>query len=125
MYYPTRTTETGKSVSAASRTDKNTYYGYTGSDKILATSNEYKMLFENKYYWLASRCVSSGSSLSHFSVHNVESGDVYGTRVGSGNSGSFYEVSISRGVCPIVYLKSDIQTSGKDSSGAWTIIEEK
>ena len=123
IYYPTRTTETGKSVSAASRTDKYTYYSYTGSDKILATSNEYKMLFENKYYWLASRCVRSVSSRSDFIVHFVFNGNVLYTSVGVGNSDSFDEYSNRNGVCPIVYLKSDIQTSGKDSSGAWTIIE--
>ena len=123
IYYPTRTTETGKSGSAASRTDKNTCYGYTGSDKILATSNEYKMLFENKYYWLASRCVYSGSNLSYFYVHKLGSGDVGCAYVGEGCSGLFNELPDCYGVCPIVYLKSNIQTAGKDSSGAWTIIE--
>ena len=123
IYYPTIKTETGYSESAASRTDKNTYYSYTGSDKILATSNEYKMLFENKYYWLASRCVYSDSYGSDFSVGHVASGCVHGTYVGHGTSDYFDEYSNYFGVCPIVYLKSDIQTSGKDSSGAWTIIE--
>ena len=121
IYYPTRTTETGKSGSAASRTDKNTCYGYTGSDKILATSNEYKMLFENKYYWLASRCVYSGSNLSYFYVHSLRSGDVGCAYVGEGRSDLFNELSDCYGVCPIVYLKSNIQTSGKDSSEAWKI----
>ena len=120
--YPTRTEATGYSELAASRTDKNTFYYYTGSDKILATSNEYKMLFENKHYWLASRCVDSGSDYSNFGVHYV-SGNVDYAGVGAGYSDSFLEDSVSDGVRPVVYLKSDIQTSGKDSSGAWTIIE--
>ena len=122
IYYPTRTTETGYSESAASRTDKNTFYFYKGSDKILATSNEYKMLFDTNY-WLASRCVSSASSNSNFRVHYVGSGYVVHALVGNGYSDGFSENSNRNGVCPIVYLKSDIQTSGKDSSGAWTIIE--
>ena len=83
------------------------------------------MLFgnENKYYWLASRCVSSGSNGSCFYVHAVARDCVDRAYVGIGYSDRFYEHSSSRGVRPIVYLKSDIQTSGKDSSGAWTIIE--
>ena len=121
--YPTRTEATGYSELAASRTDKNTFYYYTGSDKILATSNEYKMLFENKHYWLVSRCVDSGSDYSNFGVHYVPSGNVDYAGIGAGYSDSFLEDSVSDGVRPVVYLKSDIQTSGKDSSGAWTIIE--
>ena len=124
MYYPTRTTETGKSVSAASRTDKNTYYGYTGSDKILATSNEYKMLFENKYYWLASRCVFSDTILSKLDVCCVESYYVYAYPVAVAMDkfgDSSWDDHNHYGVRPVVYLKSDIQTSGKDSSGAWKI----
>ena len=121
IYYPTRTTETGKSGSAASRTDKHTYYSYDVSDKISTTSNEYKMLFENKYYWLASRCVGGDPYHSGFIVRHVHSGHVDHPYVGAGLGGHFNERSDSNGVCPIVYLKSDIQTSGKDSSGAWKI----
>ena len=126
-YYPTRTTETGKSGSAVSRTDKRTEYTYTGSEKIVTTSNEYKMLFRNRAdtgnitYWLASRCVKSGSNSSDFCVHAVARDCVDRAYVGIGYSDRFYEHSSSRGVRPIVYLKSDIQTSGKDSSEAWKI----
>ena len=127
MYYPTRTKETGKSGSAASRTYKNTLYLYTGSDKILATSNEYKMLFRNRAdtgnitYWLASRCVSSDSISSSFLVRFVGYGNVAYIGVGSGTSYIFNDHYNFGGVRPIVYLKSDIQTSGKDSSEAWKI----
>ena len=79
------------------------------------------MLFENKYYWLASRCVYSGSNLSYFYVHKLGSGDVGCAYVGEGCSGLFNELPDCYGVCPIVYLKSNIQTSGKDSSEAWKI----
>ena len=129
--YPTRTTETGYSASATSRTDKYTYYSYVGSEKIATTSNEYRMLFRNGVdtdniaYWLASCCVGSGSNRSGFNVRYVVSGSVSYASVGHGRSDYFAEYSPSGGVRPIVYLKSDIQTSGKDSSGAWTIIEEK
>jgi len=131
IYYPTITTETGYSTSKASRTDKYTYYSYVGSEKIATTSNEYRMLFRNGVdtdniaYWLASCCVGSGSNRSGFNVRYVVSGSVSYASVGHGRSDYFAEYSPSGGVRPIVYLKSDIQTSGKDSSGAWTIIEEK
>ena len=127
IYYPTIKTETGYSTSKASRTDKRTEYTYTGSEKIVTTSNEYKMLFRNRAdtgnitYWLASRCVKSGSNSSDFCVHAVARDCVDRAYVGIGYSDRFYEHSSSRGVRPIVYLKSDIQTSGKDSSEAWKI----
>ena len=127
IYYPTRTTETGYSTSKASRTDKYTYYSYVGSEKIATTSNEYRMLFRNGVdtdniaYWLASCCVYSGSNLSYFYVHSLRSGDVGCAYVGEGRSDLFNELSDCYGVCPIVYLKSNIQTSGKDSSEAWKI----
>ena len=89
--YPTRTTETGYSASATSRTDKNTYYSYVGSEKIATTSNEYKMLFENKYYWLASRyVVSNSSSIVIFDV-NLMNGNVMDSsqNISFGNSNFF------------------------------------
>ena len=128
MYYPTRTEATGYSTSAASRKYKNTSYGYTGIDKI---ENQYKMLFRNEgdtgdiIYWLASRCESDiANFFENFSVCWVHSGNVESAVIGFGSSRDFSEFSRDDvGVRPVVYLKSNIQTSGKDSSGAWTIIE--
>ena len=128
MYYPTRTEATGYSTSAASRKYKNTSYGYTGIDKI---ENQYKMLFRNEgdtgdiIYWLASRCESDiANFFENFSVCWVHSGNVESAVIGIGGSRDFSESSRDDvGVRPVVYLKSNIQTSGKDSSGAWTIIE--
>ena len=91
------------------------------------------MLFENKYYWLASRCVSanrvdvSSYSFCYFNVRDVTGGDVHDLECCEGTSAGFFEMcsyyDIGWAVRPVVYLKSDIQTAGKDSSGAWTIIE--
>ena len=129
LYYPTRKTPTGKSISKASRTEKQTYYNYKGADKISTTSNEYKMLFRNAAdtfnisYWLASRCVLSGFG-SGYLVHNLWVGKVDTNLVCiAGYGADFTEYAIDRGIRPVVYLKSNIQTAGKDSSGAWTIIE--
>ena len=135
--YPTRKIAIGYSTSVASRKYKNTSYSYKGSDKISTTSNEYKILFRNAAdtfnisYWLASRSVSANRvdvySFCYFEVCDVLSGDVnnlyccQGTSAGFFESCSYYDIGCA--VRPVVYLKSNIQTSGKDSSGAWTIIE--
>ena len=130
LYYPTRKTPTGKSISKASRTEKQTYYNYKGADKISTTSNEYKMLFKNVdthnywVYWLASRCVFSDTILSKLDVCCVESYYVYAYPVAVAMDkfgDSSWDDHNHYGVRPVVYLKSDIQTSGKDSSGAWKI----
>ena len=121
IYYPTRTTATGYSTSAANRTDKGTLYFYRGSEKIDATNNKYKMLFDTTY-WLASRCVGSdGTMVNWYYVRSIDSGLVRATIVCDGSIYRFDTQSYSRGVRPVVYLKSDIQASGKDSSGAWKI----
>ena len=129
LYYPTRKTPTGKSISKASRTEKQTYYNYKGADKISTTSNEYKMLFRNAAdtfnisYWLASRCVLSGFG-SSYHVHKLWVGEVDSNLVCiAGYGADFAEYANDYGIRPVVYLKSNIQTAGKDSSGAWTIIE--
>ena len=135
--YPTRKIAIGYSTSVASRKYKNTSYSYKGSDKISTTSNEYKILFRNAAdtfnisYWLASRSVSANRadvySFCYFNVCDVTSGDVNNLYCCQGTSAGFFEscsyYDIGWAVRPVVYLKSNIQTSGKDSSGAWTIIE--
>ena len=130
IYYPTTSKSTGYSTSAASRTDVYTSYSYTGSKYLTSTEEPYKMLFRNIAdssnisYWLASRCVTSGSSYCNFYVRYVTSGNVGSSNLGYGGSSSFNEDSNGRGVRPIVYLKSSIQTNGKNASGAWTIIDK-
>ena len=129
IYYPTKTTSTGYS-GPANRTDTNTDYYYKGSSYLTSTEEPYKMLFRdtsdssNIFYLLASRCVTSFSSDSWFNVRCVGSGGVHYFILGYGFGGRFGEESFGHGVRPIVYLKSTIQTSGKDSSGAWTIIDK-
>ena len=130
IYYPTKSTSTGYSTSAASRTDVYTFYSYKASYYLSNTTEAYKMLFidtadsSNIAYWLASRCVDSVSGRSSFYVRDVSSGRVYYNALGYGYSSRFSEHSNSYGVRPIVYLKSTVLTSGKDSDGAWTIIDQ-
>ena len=130
IYYPTTSQSTGKSTSAASRTDVSTYYYYIASSYSSSTEETYKVLFKdaanssNINYWLASRCVDSSSSYSTFDVRLVRYGNVGSDNLGSGISSGFNEYSRGFGVRPIVYLKSNIQTSGKNTSGAWNIIDK-
>ena len=128
IYYPTKTTTTGNSTSAASRSDKHTFYQYTGSDYISGTISD--ILFKDLTttsdisYWLASRCVWSFSTNCNFGTRMVTSGNVLGCNVGLGEGLSFSDEPRAFGVRPIVYLKTSVQASGQDSSGAWTIIDK-
>ena len=129
IYYPT-SQSTGKSTSATSRTDVYTYYKYTVSDYLSETTEVYKMLFRDTAnsnsigYWLASRCVLSTPSFSDFDVHFTNSGCVDSYTLGVGLSSSLNQISRGLGVRPIVFLKSNLQTNGKNSSGAWNIIDK-
>ena len=124
IYYPTTSTSTGYSKSATSRTDVNTYYSYTVSDYLSDTTELYKILCSNTSYWLASRSVSSYSDLSTVYAQYVDSGSVNNYYLGTGYTSYFNEASISYGIRPIVYLKSNLHTNGKNASGAWNIIDK-
>ena len=125
IYYPTRKTETGYSSIAVNRKDKTTYYDYAASQYLNnTTSNIYKLLFgdSNIYYWLASRCVASGNNYSGFDVSIVTGGYIGANNVGVGLTNYLEEHQFFYGVRPIVYLKPNLQTNGKDETGAWTIM---
>ena len=126
MYYPTTSQSTGKSTSAVSRTDVYTFYSYTASKYLSNTTKLYEILFgtNDLKYWLASRCVNYFPSISYFDVRNVDGGNLVSTTLGNGNSSSFTDRSGSESVRPIVYLKSTLQTNGKNSNGAWNIIDK-
>ena len=130
IYYPTTSQSTGKSSSVTSRTDVYTYYYYQASNYLVDTTKTYKMLFRNTLntsdivYWLASRCVYSNSSSSAFNVRHVYNGLVCDDNFGSGFSSAFGENFDGNGVRPIVYLKSNLKTNGKNSNGAWNIIDK-
>ena len=131
IYYPTTSQDTGYSTSVASRTDVNTYYTYTASTYLTDTTSEmYKMLFrdtedtKNIYYWLASRSVSSNSVMGEFNLRSVWGGQVNKGDLFYSSSNAPNKYQRGYGVRPIVYLKSTVQTSGKDASGAWTIIDK-
>ncbi len=126
IYYPTKTTETGASSSATERTDKFTGYGYQGSEYLTdAESAIYKMLFGNNdlVYRVASRGVFSDSERADFDVFFVHEGCADSDYLCGGNSSFLSEYDDGLAVRPIVYLKSNIQTSSKDASGAWMISE--
>ena len=130
IYYPTTSTSTGYSTSASSRIDVYTYYDYTASNYLSSTTEIYKMLFRNIAnssniaYWLASHCSHSYPSNSKFRVRDIYGGAVYGYALCIGYGSDFSEDSSGDGVRPIVYLKSNLKTNGKNSSGAWNIIDK-
>lgn len=130
IFYPTTSTVTGYSKSVTSRTDVYTYYKYTASNYLAKTTKLYKLLFRdntdssNISYVLASRCTGSSSSGSYFFIRQVNSEELFVQSAGSGYTTRFEETAASNHIRPIVYLKSTIQTNGKNSSGAWNIIDK-
>ena len=86
------------------------------------------MLFGNKdmYYRIASRCVAASTGSKYVYVDHVNMGAVGGGSYlchGYVYNNNAEERGEAMGVRPIVYLKSNIQTSGKDASGVWIISE--
>ena len=127
IYHPTKTTQNGKSTNATERTDKFTTYIYQGSKYLIETESAiYKMLFgnnNNSTYLLASRGVTSASDVANFFGFYVRGGYVWRYCLCGSDSNSLIEGGDALSVRPIVYLKSNIQTSEKDASGAWMISE--
>ena len=129
IYYPTTKQKTGCSTSAASRTELYTYYTYIATNYLENTKEVYKMLFrnttneENIKYWLASRCLYSGYDISYIYVRKVDGG-VGNIGLADDSSSHVYEVSRDNSIRPIVFLKSTLQTNGKNSNGAWNIIDK-
>lgn len=108
--YPTITTSDGKSSSAGVKNLKNTEYSYNKA-KIENIDVQNMLFIEN--YWLASRCIDSGSSYTNFQVRSViinypilQTASVTG--LCKGESSDFDEYMPSKAVRPIVILKSNV-----------------
>lgn len=126
IFYPTKATQNGASTSATERTDKFTAYYYQGSEYLTDTTSViYQILFENGY-WVASRGVEARFEGAGFYGFFVAGPYVqpYGLCSGGPDKLVVNDVDdVVVGVRPVVYLKSNIQTSAKDASGAWIISE--
>ena len=86
----------------------------------------YKILFGNDdlLYWVASRGVTSLLNQAGFGMFGVSKGGVFcNGGLCLGRSDYLGEDSSVLPVRPIVYLNQNLQTSGKDASGAWIISE--
>ena len=108
VYYPTITTSNGKSSSAGVKNLEYTYYYYNKTK--IENPNVQNMLF-NGNYWLASRCVNTGSSYSDFNVRYVNdfTVDTYTDNVCRGYSPDLIGgPSSNYAVRPIVILKSNV-----------------
>ena len=105
--------------SSGTYTVPQTYYCYKISNykKSGISDNVYSMLTENSY-WLASRYCNLNSSRCYLGVRIVNSGGVYGSDMFNSGSNTY---SGSWSACSVVSLKSNIRTSGQDSSGVWQL----
>ena len=106
-------------------TVKKSYYSYN-LENYIENKTVYNMLFKNgdnyKSFWLASHCVFLGDNYYSFNVQYVDNGVVEGS--GLKDSKYDYDYYSTAGVLPVVSLQSNIQTSGKDKSGAWNLVVE-
>ena len=93
------------------------YYKISSYKKSGISDSVYSMLTANDY-WLASRYCGLDSSNCRLGVRFVDSGSVNGIGMfGSGGSTGYRSWS----ACSVVSLKSNIRTSGQDSSGVWQL----
>lgn len=119
--------EDGTEVTAT--TDNPVTMSYTASTAEKSTNKCYNYAttkFSGKTFWLASYCIDLQidlqSSCCRFDLRAVS----------SGHTESYLSLFDSRGydgmygvfVMPVVSLKSNIQTSGQDESGAWNLVVE-
>ena len=128
IYYPTISTANGKSTAKAERSERYTRYYYNASTYLTDTSSElYKMLFRDignaNYisYWLGSYCVGSTANNASFYVNSISNGCIDRTEVCVGNSSNLSESSKRFAIRPIVYLRNNIQTKGKNANNAWIL----
>ena len=122
VYYPTITTEDGKSTPAGVSNLKYTYYNYNKSKVNQEIQN---ILWTGNNYWLASRCVNTISSTAYFYVRSVYSSDVGGSNLCYGISWLLDEYAFSiYAVRPLVSLKSeviDIDAGYNEANGGWKL----
>lgn len=129
IFYPTKTTKDGKSLTTKSTTDENSSL-YKGEDYITDKSSTiYKILFTNKTnsdyskYWIANKCTGDSTSTGvNFFIQMVYDGMVATNIVLASWPNQYEEIANFGGVRPIIHLKTNIQTSGQDENGAWKII---
>lgn len=115
--------EDGTEVTAT--TDNPVTMGYTASTAEKSTNksyNYYTTKFSGKAFYLASYCINFESRGCMFCVRLMSSGKIesYWSLFNSWD----YDGICGARVMPVVSLKSNIQTSGQDESGAWNLVVE-
>ena len=130
-------TETGREKIT---TLKSTYYFYyqyslttssstTGERRGLATdSNEYKVLFYGKSYWLASRCVWCTPHHASFSLRSIDGGRVYYeyrfSSSGETNNASTLGVRPVITLSPKAQIKAESGQDGTTAAKAYSLVVE-
>ena len=123
IYYPTTGQTNGHSTVAIDRRDVYTVCSYNIKNYLSSTSEIHKM-FVNNNCWIASRVISSKEAHSGYGVYSVANEIVDGLYLGEGFKTSFNDKEGTQAFCPVVFLKSSIQTNGKNSNGAYNIIDK-
>ena len=122
IYYPTIKTSTGKSNSEGVKNLKNTYYSYT-KDRI--ENPIVQTMLSNESYWLASRCLNTGSDYSYFIVYGMENSYMNAYRLSGGDPYGIDEYANDLyAVRPIVTLKLNVIDKGagyNEANGGWQL----
>ena len=122
-------------------TDIGEYNYHISSDSADYSYNTAKMnlfLKPSKVCWLASRCLKLGTSVRQIEIRELSSSDVLATHLGNffnpdskfveGQGYVWVESSQnklynrSNSFLPVVELKKDIQTSGRNGEGEWILV---
>lgn len=113
-----------KSTTTTATTDNpitmtTTFYSYTAAGYFPSTI--YHMIFDNPYFWLASRFAAiDQSTRCTFGVFQVFSGDLNGYNMAVSTLVE-HTAGARRCVIPVVTLETNIQTTGQDDNGVWQL----
>ena len=75
------------------------------------------VLSDSNYFWVASRCVYTGSDYAYFGLRYAST-NTYGTYMFYSDGSTSNN---SNRLCPVVSLSSSILSETKDASGAWNL----
>ena len=122
----------GNEITATSSnpvTETQTAYLYREPKNYYSNETAYNMLYKkvedvtvNKEpYWIASYSVSIGKSYCHYHIGRIEGGmfNLDNGRPIYESTGKYFSVSCR--AMPVVTLRANLQTTGKDNSGAWNL----
>ena len=115
------TTATVESKEKIVTLERTAYTYYIRTDTNLDTNgNEWKVLFNDRSYWLASRCIDTKTSTAEYGMFSFTTSGalIKNIRLISSDGGAWVSYT---GVRPIVYISKNIELA-ESSENSWTIV---